>query len=407
MISTDFAPLETKKDAQLALRILMRPWTWKKGKALPRVKNRLKKYVPKHEVFLFLTARAALYKTLEALCVKPGDEVVVVPFTCEAVIAPILAHGATPVYVDIEPLTYSIDARLIEAVLSRKTKAIILQHTYGATPIGREAIIQIARSRRICVIEDLAHGFDAHELIQNPHNTVKLFSFGRSKAISSVWGGAVATTQTTLITSLKSSERQLDQPSFLFVARSLWYKPLSVFIKITYGWGIAPITIGRIVHFTSHLLRLIMDELSSREKRLQMDPQMIKAYPEAFAQLLIPQLQTFDQIQSVRSSICSFYSESFPTLATYDMPLSRYPLTVAHRDRLVQKLRKKALYVGVWYRKLMGAKHAAACPAAVHAAETIINLPTNVSLHEAEFVVKCVKQAQEKLAAQSKKIKHK
>lgn len=395
MISTDFSPLETKKDAVLALQLLLRPWSWKQGKkAGIRVKNRLKKYAPKHEVSLFLSARCALYKTLEAMDVKQADEIIVVPFTCEAVIVPILAHGAVPVYVDIEPVTYSIDAKLLEAALTKKTKAIILQHTYSALPMDRAAVVQIARSKRIPVIEDLAHGWDDAHMQSNPLSTIKIFSFGRSKAISSVWGGAVATSSPSISTKLKNLERQLDQPSYGFIMRSLWYKPLSVFIKSTYEWGVGPVTIGRITHAITRVFGLISRELSPRERNLKMDPEMIKAYPEAFAQLLLKQLATFEQIQANRRSICSLYNQYFPSTTRFEAPLSRYPMTVAHRDALLARLQRKSIYVGVWYRKLMGEESMASCKVASRVAQSIINLPTNVTVIQAERIASALEKAQ-------------
>ena len=408
MISTDFSPLETRKDAFVALNLLFRPWSWRQGKkAGIRVKNRLKKYAPKHEVALFLTARGALYKTLEALEVRVGDEVIVVPFTCEAVIVPILAHGAVPVYVDIEPVTYSIDAKLLEAKISKKTRAIILQHTYGALPMDREAVVRIARGKRITVIEDLAHGWDNAYIQNHPLSTIKLFSFGRSKALSSVWGGAVAVSSPSIATKLKNLERQLDQPSYRFIMRALWYKPLSVFIKRTYEWGFGPVTVGRITHAAAHLLGLIMNELSPREKQLKMDPYMIKAYPEAFAQLLLTQLTTFEQIQANRLSICSLYNQYFPSSTRFEAPLSRYPMTVAHRDRLVAMLRHKSIYVGQWYRKLMGDESSATCRIANRATESIINLPTNITMIQAERIVSALEKAQTSLKKTADKHKKK
>lgn len=395
MISTDFAPLERPKDAQAAYAQLFHPWQWKKGKHIQRARTRMKKLFPKHEIAFFLTARAGLSKVLEALKVGEGSEVITIPFTCEAVIIPILANQATPVYVDIETDTFSLDAAKLENTITRQTKAIILQHTYGATPRDRALVVQIAKKYRIPVIEDLAHGFDLTALQTKPYTTIKLFSFGRSKAISSIWGGAVAIQQPQLIQAIKQIERQLDPPHLPFILRSLWYKPLAVTIRQTYNLGLAKLTIGRILHGATHMFGLIANELSARERKLKPDMHMTKAYPDAFAALLLVQLQTFEQVQTHRSRICSYYSSEFPTTAT-TQPLSRFPVLLDHRDAVYQHLSKRSIYLGRWYRKLMG-DTTESCPVAHRICESIINLPTSCTMQEAELVVKALRQAEQQI----------
>ena len=401
MISTDFAPLEKPKDAHTATAQLMHPWQWKKGKHIQRARNKIKKIFPKHEVSFFLSARAGLSKVLEALKVGEGSEVITIPFTCEAVIIPILANQAKPVYVDIETDTFSLDAALLEAAITKETKAIILQHTYGATPRDRTLIIQMAKKHRIPVIEDLAHGFD-HEVLQaKPYTTIKLLSFGRSKAISSVWGGAVAIQQPQLAQSIKQIERQLDQPSAPFILRSLWYKPLTVTIKNTYNLGIFKLTVGRILHGATHMFGLIANELSARERRLKTDMHMIKAYPDAFAALLLVQMQSFEQVQSHRTRICTYYSSAFPATATMQ-PLSRFPVLLDNRDAVYNHLAHHSIYVGRWYRKLMGDTEQS-CPKAKQVADSILNLPTNCTKDEAEEVIKQIELAQKAIEKKQKK----
>lgn len=395
MISTDFAPLERPKDTQAAYAQLLHPWQWKKSKHIQRARTRMKKLFPKHEIAFFLTARAGLSKVLEALKVGEGCEVITVPFTCEAVIIPILANQATPIYVDIETDTFSLDAAKLEDAITKQTKAIILQHTYGATPRDRALIVQIAKKYRIPVIEDLAHGFDLNALQAKPYTTIKLFSFGRSKAISSIWGGAVATQQPQLAQMIKLFERQLDQPPVPFILQSLLYKPLAVTIRQTYNLGIAKLTIGRILHGITHMFGLIANELSARERKLKTNMHMIKAYPDAFAALLLVQLQSFEQTQSHRSHICSYYSSEFPATAT-TQTLSRFPVLIDHRDAVYQQLSRRSIYLGRWYRKLMGDTDQS-CPTAKRVSESILNLPTNCTMQEAELVVKTLRQVQQQV----------
>ncbi|MDC0308919.1 DegT/DnrJ/EryC1/StrS family aminotransferase, partial [bacterium] len=99
--------------------------------------------------------RSGLYALLAALNVGEGNEVIVTGFTCSAVPEPILQRGAKSVYVDIEPETFCLNPTLLESALSPRTRAIILQHTYGF-PGPIEAVMEIARRHGLFVIEDCA-----------------------------------------------------------------------------------------------------------------------------------------------------------------------------------------------------------------------------------------------------------
>lgn len=102
----------------------------------------------------------ALYLTLLALGVGPGDEVITSPFTFFATAGSISRAGAKPVFVDIDPRTFNIDPSLIERAITRRTRAILPVHLFGL-PCDMDKIVRIARRRRIAVIEDAAQAVDA------------------------------------------------------------------------------------------------------------------------------------------------------------------------------------------------------------------------------------------------------
>ncbi len=89
-----------------------------------------------------------------------GDEIIVPAYTFQATAAAPLAAGAVPIIVDIDPDTYTIDPRLIEAVISEKTRAIIPVHL-GAQMADMDAVMEIAQMHDLIVIEDCAHAHGA------------------------------------------------------------------------------------------------------------------------------------------------------------------------------------------------------------------------------------------------------
>ncbi len=97
----------------------------------------------------------ALHLGLWALGVSSGDEVITVPYTFIATASAISLLGARPVFIDIEPQTYTMDARLIEKAITSKTKAILPVHLYGQ-PAMMDGIMDIARKHNLAVVEDAA-----------------------------------------------------------------------------------------------------------------------------------------------------------------------------------------------------------------------------------------------------------
>jgi dTDP-4-amino-4,6-dideoxygalactose transaminase len=102
----------------------------------------------------------ALHLALRALNVGSGDEVITTPFTFIATTEAIGMVGATPVFVDIDPLTFNIDPNRIEAAITARTKAILPVHLYGQ-PCEMDAIMDIAHRRGLYVVEDCAQAIGA------------------------------------------------------------------------------------------------------------------------------------------------------------------------------------------------------------------------------------------------------
>ena len=111
--------------------------------------------VPK--VLLTTSCTHALELAALLLDLEPGDEVIAPSFTFVSTVNAFLLRGARPVFVDIRPDTLNIDERLIEKLVSERTKAIVPVH-YGGVGCRMDVICEIGRRRGIPVVEDNAHG---------------------------------------------------------------------------------------------------------------------------------------------------------------------------------------------------------------------------------------------------------
>lgn len=156
----------------------------------------------------------ALQLALEALDIGAGDEVIVPGITWQATAAAALDVNAIPVLCDIDPGTYCIDPGAIEALITDRTKAIIVVHLYGSLA-DMDRVLQIAGRHGLPVIEDCAH---AHGSRYNGRGTGSMgtlgcFSFQKFKTLTSGEGGFITTSDARLreaVYSLRNCGRRRD-----------------------------------------------------------------------------------------------------------------------------------------------------------------------------------------------------
>jgi dTDP-4-amino-4,6-dideoxygalactose transaminase len=143
---------------------------------------------------------AALQLALLALDIGPGDEVITVANTFIATVEAISAVGATPVFVDIEPDTYLMDAAGLEAAITPRTRAVIPVHLFGLA-CDMDAIAAIAQRHGLAVIEDAcqAHGATFRGAAAGSFGDAACFSFYPAKNVGSVGEGGMLVTRDPLL----------------------------------------------------------------------------------------------------------------------------------------------------------------------------------------------------------------
>ncbi|MBD0415655.1 DegT/DnrJ/EryC1/StrS family aminotransferase [Oryzicola mucosus] len=148
----------------------------------------------KHAIALN-TGTSALHLALLAAGVGPGDEVITVPFTFVATVSAICYTGATPVFVDIEPVTMTMDPAQLEAAITPRTRAIMPVHLYGQMA-DMDPILEIAARHGIRVIEDAcqAHGAEYRGKRAGSMGASGCFSFYPGKNLGACGEGGIAVT---------------------------------------------------------------------------------------------------------------------------------------------------------------------------------------------------------------------
>lgn len=138
----------------------------------------------------------ALLAALMVESIGPGDEVITTPYTFFATAGCIARTGARPVFVDVDPVTFNLDVKLLEKAVNSRTRAILPVHLYGQTA-EMNPILELARNRKIAVIEDAAQAIGAEYQGRRAGSMgdYGCFSFFPSKNLGAAGDGGMVVTQ--------------------------------------------------------------------------------------------------------------------------------------------------------------------------------------------------------------------
>lgn len=165
-------------------------WLTNMGPKHDGFRDSLKEYLGVNKIELLVNGHMALELTLQAMNLQ--GEIITTPFTFASTTHAIVRNGLTPVFCDIDPETYTIDASKIETLISDKTCAIMPVHVYGNI-CNVEEIERIARKYELKVIYDAAHAFgEVYKGVSvGNYGDASIFSFHATKVFHSIEGGAV------------------------------------------------------------------------------------------------------------------------------------------------------------------------------------------------------------------------
>ncbi len=347
------------------------------------------------QVTFFWKGRVALYAILKAIGIESGDEIILPGYTCIVVVNPIMYLGAIPVYVEINPLTYTIDVSAIESKITPRTKAILAQNTYGLAP-DLDAIFEIARKYNLSVIEDCAHGFGGYYK-GKPNGTVadvSFFSTQWNKPFSTGIGGFAVSRNPLIARKLREMEINYTRPSFkdeitlkvlLFIRDNLSTNLYWPAIKI-YRW----LSKNNLI-------------LGSSQREELGFPQMPDGFEKGISKTQIRrgerELSNFTAILQHRRKVAQNYIDILKSM-NIEPPFEpeyaihtflKFPLLVKDRPAFFHQAEKMKIELGDWF---LSPIHPildnleifnyqwGACPIAEKIARHIVNLPTHAEINQ-------------------------
>lgn len=409
-ISISLSPNVEKDDVHLALNLLIRPWFWKKGKAIKELEQNFKNYLGVKYAFSFNSGRSSFYAILKALDFEKGGEVLLQAFTCNAVPNPILWAGLEPIYVDCNKDDYNIDVEDLKAKIGPKTRMVVVQHTFGL-PADMEAIRAICSAKNIILIEDCAHslGAEYNAIKVGTQSRAAFFSFSRDKIISSVYGGMAVTNDEQIAKKLEQLQKEFGKPSLCWTMQQILHPILlNYFILPIYNF----IDLGKIFLVSSQALHILSKAVSWKEKRGQMPDYFPKALPNAMAMMALNQFKKVEIFNFQRQKAANFYYEQlkdtkFKLPKQFENRKNAFlRFTVVHpkaHEIIYEAWHKQNILLGDWYTTPIAPfdtnveeikYQPGSCPNAEDLAKRTLNLPThiNISKADAERIVNFLKK---------------
>jgi len=407
-IAISLSPNMEKDDVWLAVKMLFSPINWFNFRKTEKLEKEFaKRFGKNYKAVAMNSGRGALYLILKTLGIKRGDEVILQALTCVVVANSIRWAGARPVYVDVDR-SYNLDPEKLSEKISERTKAIIVQHSFG-TPANMKLIKKIARKHKITLIEDCAISLGAKYSGKQVGTIgdISFFSFGRDKVISSVFGGMILTKNVKLYEALKSGKDSLNYPSPFWVIQQLLHPILFFLILPLYNIGFGKLTIGKVLLFGFQKLKTLSMPVCKDEKR----GITLKAFPlkmpGALAVLALNQFKKLDEFNKHRKLIARKYFKMLSKTNFILPPKNkgsiwhRFPILHNNAKRIFNLAKKNKILLGDWYRKPVvpvGSIYSAgyekgSCPKAEKYSRELINLPTYPTLNfeQAEEVVRVIK----------------
>jgi dTDP-4-amino-4,6-dideoxygalactose transaminase len=225
------------------------------------------------------SATAAMHLALDAIGLQPGDEVIVPVYTFTATAEVVVYFHATPVFVDVDPITCNLDPRELEKHITPRTRAIMVVHIAGL-PAEMDDVLAIAHAHGLPVIEDAAHAFPARYRGRRIGSISDLtaFSFYATKTLSTGEGGMLTTARP------EYAERAAMM-TLHGISRDAWKR-----YTAEGSWYYEVLQAGFKYNMTDIAASLGLHQLARCEELLERRRAIARRYTQAFSQW--PELET-------------------------------------------------------------------------------------------------------------------
>jgi perosamine synthetase len=217
-------PLLTEADFASVMQALRSGWISGSGPDIEAFEQRWAACCDRKYGIAVANGSVALHLAIALLDLEPGDEVILPSFTIISCVWPIVLAGATPVLVDADPRTWTMNVDQVRAKLTPRTRAVMPVHIYG-NPVDMQPLLELADEHGIAIVEDAAeaHGADYRGRRIGSFGTASCFRFYANKLITTGEGGMVLVDDDLLLARARRFRNLGFQPGRRFVHAELGF----------------------------------------------------------------------------------------------------------------------------------------------------------------------------------------
>lgn len=199
-------------------------WISSEGPFVKQLEKGMADYVGRKYALAVCNGTAALDLAIEALELKPGDEVILPAFTIISCIVCLVRREIKPILVDSDVYTWNMNVHQVESKITKRTKAIMVVHIYGL-PVDMEPIMQLAERHNLMVIEDgaEAHGLEYRNKKCGSFGDISIMSFYPNKHVTTGEGGIILTDNERMACRCEAFRNLCHKPGYRFVHDELGY----------------------------------------------------------------------------------------------------------------------------------------------------------------------------------------
>ena len=187
-------PLLKGNEKKYLINAINTNWISSEGPYIKKFETLLEKKFLRKNAIAVTNGTAALDIAIESLGIKAGDEIIAPSFTIISCLLQIVRIGAKPILIDSDPINWNMKVEDIEKKITKKTKAILIVHTYGL-PVDLDPILKLVKKYNLYLIEDAAEviGQNYKGRPCGSFGDISTFSFYVNKQITTGEGGAILT----------------------------------------------------------------------------------------------------------------------------------------------------------------------------------------------------------------------
>src|SRR6056297_774901 len=231
-----YKPYIGEDENKIVAECMQSTWISSQGKYIPTFEENVQDYIGADHAIAVSNGTVAIHLAMLALDIGPGDEVITPNFTYVASSNSILYVGATPIFVDIDPLSWNLDPSLIEEKISPRTQAILYTNVYG-TPAEYKELKRVADKHGLYLIEDAAESFGATygQNMPGTSGDISTYSFFGNKTITTGEGGMVLTPHKEMADKIRKLKNQGNSDTVRYYHDVLGYNCRMTKIKAAIG----------------------------------------------------------------------------------------------------------------------------------------------------------------------------